>query len=320
MSLFATHSLLFCTLLTLFVWMHVGHALSSTDRRIALVTGANKGIGKEIVQKLIVAGDENAPQQWTVFLGSRDATRGQAAVKELQKVAAPGNQVICCPLDVTDSESIQSAFDQIQQQCGRLDVLINNAALCFNDPTLHGRVPYTPFEQQAQSTIDTNFVGTLRVTQAMMPLLLQQQGNDNDKARIINIASAAGRLAILKNAPKVVEKVASPNLQINELELVLQTFVQDVQAGCHASKGWPNTCYGMSKVGIIALTRIWAREYPTTIHVSSVDPGYCATDQNNHQGILEAAQGAVTPYWLATTDLREIPSGRHWYQQREIAW
>jgi NAD(P)-dependent dehydrogenase (short-subunit alcohol dehydrogenase family) len=99
-------------------------------------------------------------------------------------------------------------------------------------------------------------------------------------------------------------------------------FVQSVQDGSHASKGYPNTCYGMSKCGIIAWTRLLAREYHD-LAIYSVDPGYCATDQNNNQGFFPAARGAVTPVWLATMPIvadRRSKSGRHFYQEQEIAW
>jgi carbonyl reductase 1 len=138
----------------------------------------------------------------------------------------------------------------------------------------------------------------------------------SESPRIINIASAAGRLAILKST-ELVQTFTSPQLQLSELESLLHQFVHDVEAGIHASKGWPNTCYGMSKLGIIAMTKIFARDYPT-IMVNSVDPGYCATDQNNQQGVLPAARGAVTPCLLATE--ATFVTGKHFFQEQEIAW
>jgi NAD(P)-dependent dehydrogenase (short-subunit alcohol dehydrogenase family) len=153
-------------------------------------------------------------------------------------------------------------------------------------------VEYTPFEKQANITIETNFFGTLHVTQTMLPLLQK-----STSPRIINIASSAGRLSILKS-DKLIQTVTSPKIQLEELEMLLKTFVADVEAGTHSSKGWPTTCYGMSKLGINVMTQIFAREYPS-IMVNAVDPGYCATDQNNNQGYLPAKQGATAAVYLA---------------------
>eukprot|EP00977_Amphora_coffeiformis_P002574 scaffold482_cov266-Amphora_coffeaeformis.AAC.37 len=288
-----------------------------TTRRVALVSGANKGIGKEIVRLLYSQTASSEDQVWTIFLGSRDMARGEAAAQEIisssTSAVTTNNKIICCHLDLTCADSIQSTYEQIQSKAGHLDVLINNAAICFNDPTLYGQVAYTPFEQQASITIQTNFFGTLAVTETMLPLLQISPFT----SRIINIASAAGRLAILKS-PELRQVLTDPALHLPRLKELLQTFVKDVEAGTHASKGWPNTCYGMSKLGLIAWTKlILARDYPE-IMCNSVDPGYCATDQNNNQGVLPAARGAITPVLLATT--QKFVTGKHWFQEQEIAW
>lgn len=284
---------------------------SVTQRRIALVSGANKGIGKEIVRMLHESSKEEV--QWVVLLGGRNKDLAKQAVKDILGEKEDGS-IVGCPLDLTDDNSISAAKAIVEETGnGTLDVLINNAAVCFNDPTLYGRVPYTPFEQQADITIRTNFFGTLKVTQAMLPLL-----EKSSSPRIINIASAAGRLAILKS-DDLVQRFTSEHLQLSELESLMQEFIKDVESGIHASKGWPNTCYGMSKLGIIALTRILAREYPHMM-INSVDPGYCATDQNNHQGTLPAEMGAVTPVVFATVPEDRFISGGYFYQEQPITW
>jgi NAD(P)-dependent dehydrogenase (short-subunit alcohol dehydrogenase family) len=286
------------------------------QRRTALVTGGNKGIGKEIVRLLSSSSDQDDEEKsasWTIFLGSRDGERGMAAAEELSGDSNKG-QIICCPLDLTDEASILAAKELIEKEGnGKLDVLINNAAVCFNDPTLYGKVQHTPFEEQADITVRTNFLGTLHVIQTMLPLLQK-----STSPRIINIASAAGRLSILKSQ-HLVQAFTSKDLDVSMLQSLLIEFVQDVENGTHASKGWPNTCYGMSKLGIIALTKVLAREHPD-IMVNSVDPGFCATDQNNNQGVIPAARGAVTPVVLATLPESEFVSGLHFYQEQEIPW
>ena len=112
----------------------------------------------------------------------------------------------------------------------------------------------------------------------------------------------------------------------------MNDFVSAAKSGNHKEQGWPNTGYGVSKVGIIAMTKILARQQhdsnSRTIMVNSVDPGYCATDQNNNQGFVSAERGAQTPYLLATlqppqgaeNEEQQKFNGRHWYQEQEIEW
>lgn len=284
--------------------LHTAASLSS-DSRVALVTGANKGIGKEIAKKLV-----NDARITTTILACR--TNGEQTASEL--VGCPGNSVY---LDLTDTSSIDKAAAFVKENYGKLDVLINNAAICFNDPTLYGKVPYTSFEQQAGITIDTNYFGTSYVIQSMLPLL-----KSSSSPRIINIASSAGRLGILRSDDKI-RMFTAPDLTMAQMEIYMRDFVNAVESGSHAQQGWPNTCYGMSKLGLIALTKILARENPE-IMVNSVDPGYCATDQNNHQGTRPAGRGAVTPFLLATLDAESSTdggyTGKHWFDEREIKW
>jgi len=283
----------------------VASASPSSDRRVALVTGANKGIGKEIARRL------GSTEGLAVVLGCRNKELGAAAAAEL---SASSCDVVFQELDLTDAASIAAMRCFLDDNFeGRLDVLVNNAAICFNDPTLYGKVPHTPFAAQAGITVDTNFFGTLRVTQACLPLLRAAPS-----PRIVNVASAAGRLSILPSPDKVAT-FTSETLELEELEELMRQFVKDVESGVHAREGWPNTCYGMSKLGVIALTRLLAREEPHMM-VNSVDPGYCATDQNNHKGTVSAERGAMTPAWLATLPEERFVTGKHFYDGREISW
>lgn len=296
--------LLLCHLLSM---IQAVEALASSAR-VALVTGANKGIGKEISRKL------GSEKDLICILACRNEKLGKAAADELKALGC--HHVDSVKLDLDDADSIVQAREYVQTKYGRLDILVNNAAVCFNDPTLYGKVPPTPFQKQASTTIQTNFFGTLAVTKEFLPML-RESPSSSSSPRIVNIASYAGRLAILKSQA-LVDTFTSPDLQLDQLEDLMKTFVQEVEAGTHAQKGWPNTCYGMSKVGIIALTKILARD-ETKIMVNSVDPGYCATDQNNNQGTRPAERGAVTPFWLSTQDEKFL-TGVHWMDERPIQW
>lgn len=263
--------------------------------------------------------------EFTAIIACRNVELGHEAAEDLKTNSEYECDVIALPIpmDLTDLSSIQAASNWVQTQYedGILDVLINNAAICFNDPTLYGRVPFTPFQNQAGITIRTNYFGTLHVVQSFLPLLKKSAS-----PRIINIASAAGRLTILRSQ-QLVDAFTSDKLTVPELSNMMQQFVTDVESGIHTSKGWPNTCYGMSKLGIIALTRILARSHPEMM-INSVDPGYCRTDQNDNQGTIDPSQGAYTPYLLALLERddedgdgeEEADSGLHFYEEKEMPW
>mmetsp|Transcript_80146 Transcript_80146/g.248739 ORF Transcript_80146/g.248739 Transcript_80146/m.248739 type:complete len:339 (+) Transcript_80146:1227-2243(+) len=272
-------------------------------QQVVLVTGGNKGIGKEIARKLA------ATPGGTTILGCRSPELGKAAAEDL--AASSPSDVLFQRLDLTDAASIEASGEFIKREFGQLDVLVNNAAVCFNDPTLYGKVPYTPFEQQAGITMQTNFFGTLAVTQELLPLLLAAPS-----PRIVNIASAAGRL---RGSKEKIDAVTSERLTVPQLEALMREFVADAESGVHAERGWPNTCYGVSKMGIVALTRVLAREEPR-IMVNSVDPGFCATDQNQHQGYVSAERGARTAALLATLPAEQRTTGRHFFEEREMSW
>eukprot|EP00746_Dinoflagellata_sp_MGD_P152501 gnl/MRDRNA2_/MRDRNA2_83723_c0_seq1.p1 gnl/MRDRNA2_/MRDRNA2_83723_c0~~gnl/MRDRNA2_/MRDRNA2_83723_c0_seq1.p1 ORF type:complete len:283 (+),score=58.95 gnl/MRDRNA2_/MRDRNA2_83723_c0_seq1:114-962(+) len=273
------------------------------SKQIAFVTGGQQGIGKEIARKLATAGV-------TTVLGCQDNDLGSKVVQELQEA---GGDVLCTKLELCDNTTILAARDFIQEKFGRLDILINNAAICFNDPTLYGKCEYTPFAKQAGITISTNFFGTLDVTRAMLPLL-----RSSPSPRIITVASNAGRLAILRSQEKVAA-FTSPTLKAEEVEQYMTQFVKDVESGVHASKGWPNTCYGVSKLGLIALTRVLARDEPQMM-INCVDPGYCATAQNAFQGQDTPEQGARAAAILALLSEDKKVSGKYYtnsFVQRE---
>lgn len=123
-----------------------------------------------------------------------------------------------------------------RREFGALDILINNAAVCFNDPTLYGAREHTPFEAQASITMRVNFFGSLAVIREFLPLL-----RASPSPRLITFGSSAGRLSILRSQAKV-ELFTSPSLSVAQLEEQMGAFVAAVEAGVHAEHGWPNTC------------------------------------------------------------------------------
>lgn len=149
----------------------------STDnlKKIALVTGANKGIGFEIACQLGKKGV-------FVLVGARSKERGETAARELEKDGVEVRHVL---MDVTDPISIKRATEQIEANYGRLDILVNNAGISREQ----GQRPSETTTEMLRETYETNVFGVVAVTNAMLPLLRRSAG-----ARIVNVSSAMGSL------------------------------------------------------------------------------------------------------------------------------
>ncbi len=147
-----------------------------TTEKIALVTGANKGIGLEIVQQLANAG-------FRVFLTARDRQRGEQASQKLQQ---DGLRVEFLQLDVTDSTSIDHLAQELASQIDHLDVLVNNAGILLDAP--NSSVLEVEPEVILQ-TLQTNTLGPLRLTQKLVPLLTR-----SNAGKVINVSSGGGQL------------------------------------------------------------------------------------------------------------------------------
>ncbi|AXI80875.1 SDR family oxidoreductase [Peterkaempfera bronchialis] len=146
-----------------------------TNSAVALVTGANKGIGREIARGLAQLG-------LTVLASSRDEQRGERAVAEL---AAEGLDVRPLRLDVTDEQSVAAAARRISDEFGRLDVLVNNAGITVDRST----TPSTTTTDAMRTVYETNVFGVVTVTRAMLPLLRRSPAG-----RIVNLSSGLGSL------------------------------------------------------------------------------------------------------------------------------
>ena len=164
-----------------------------TDRRVAVVTGANKGIGLEIARQL-------GREGMTVFVGARDAERGRAATEKLR---GEGIDARPLSLDVADDASVAAAEAAITRDPGRLDVLVNNAGIAIDDGP-PSRVSIAALRR----TYETNVFGIVRTTQAFLPLLRK-----SDAGRIVNLSSGLGSLA--KNSDAAWEFAAVKFLAYN---------------------------------------------------------------------------------------------------------
>jgi len=223
-----------------------------SDKPVALVTGANQGIGFQIAKEL-------AAHDFTVLVGSRNFEKGETAAKSI------GAAAHAVQLDVTDHASIAAAAERIRKEFGRLDVLINNAAISNTS-----KVPGQSVEEYAKLTRpsnvsldemhavwETNVFGVIAVYQAMLPLLREAPA-----ARIVNVSSGVGSL----------------------------TTNSDPTNGYRSTFG---PIYPASKTALNAITLAMAIELePEGIKVNAISPGFIKTNLNNYAGTGTLEEGA----------------------------
>ena len=242
--------------------------MSSSQQKIALITGANRGLGLEIGRQLAWQGIQ-------VIMGVRDVAKGQIALQRLQK---DGLTVAFQCLDVTDSESIESIRSHIDKNYGKLDILINNAGVCLDV----GQNPSEVSLDIVRQTLETNFIGAVAVTQALLPLI-----HKSEAGRIVNMSSGRGSLT------------------------------QHSEPNCHYAK---TLAYNSSKTALNSFTVMLAAELKdTNIKVNSADPDWCRTDMGTEAAIHSAEEGADTPVWLATLSA-EGSTGGFFNSRHPIPW
>jgi NAD(P)-dependent dehydrogenase (short-subunit alcohol dehydrogenase family) len=151
----------------------------NTAKKIALISGANKGIGLETARQL-------GKQGITVILGARDLVKGAAAAEELKK---EGIDVRAVKLDVVNSDDVKAAAETIEKEFGKLDILINNAGVMFEP--IGGNNTSTVSDETLRKTFDTNFFSVIAVTKALLPLLKKSEAG-----RIVNVSSILGSLTL----------------------------------------------------------------------------------------------------------------------------
>ncbi|MFH8577224.1 SDR family oxidoreductase [Streptomyces zaomyceticus] len=224
-----------------------------SETKIALVTGANKGIGYEIAAGLGSLG-------YRVGVGARDGARRETAVEKLRAVGVDAYGV---PLDVTDDQSVTDAAELIERQTGRLDALVNNAGISGEMDPGWVQDPTALDLEMLRTVVDTNVMGVVRVTNAMLPLLRRSAS-----PRIVNVSSGVGSLA----------RQADPDTEIPIM-----------------------AAYAPSKSFLNALTVQYARQFAgTDILINAACPGLVATDFTGFQGPRTPEQGAATAIRLAT--------------------
>ncbi|WP_152365262.1 SDR family oxidoreductase [Microlunatus speluncae] len=179
------------------------------EQRIALVTGANKGIGLAVARGLLALG-------LVVYLGCRDPENGRRAAASLEDLA-PGARSV--RLDVTEAASITAAFDRLDREEGVLDILVNNAGIVGPlDP------PSASSMQGLRETYETNVFGVVAVTNAMLPLLRRSPAG-----RIVNLTSDLGSLTLASADPSFPQLLAY-NSSKTALNAITVTYANELRS------------------------------------------------------------------------------------------
>jgi NAD(P)-dependent dehydrogenase (short-subunit alcohol dehydrogenase family) len=221
------------------------------DARVALVTGANQGVGFQVAKELVANGV-------TLFVGSRNLERGEAAAQEI----GPG--AVALQLDVTDAASIAAAAGRIRTEIGHLDLLVNNAGISKTTERSLNSPGYAASSKASNASLDeirtvweTNVFGVLAVYQAMLPLL-----RESSDARIVNVSSGVGSL----------------------------TTNADPAYPYHSMFG---PIYPASKAALNAITlAIMVELESTDIKVNLVSPAFTATNLNGYAGTESVEDGS----------------------------
>jgi len=243
--------------------------MQNVSKKIALVTGANKGIGFEVVRQLGASG-------CSVLLGARNKGLGEEAAATLKR---EGCDVRYLSVNLDDPTTIAAAAKEIENNFGHLDILVNNAGIAAQGDGLPSSVSTDAIERDFR----VNFLGSVAVTQAMLPLLRKASS-----AKIINVSSGLGSLT--KSSDPAWTHVAAKFLG-----------------------------YAASKAALNMLTVQLAFELrDTSIRVNSVDPGYTATDLNEHRGPQSIPEGAAEIIRLAL--LADGPTGTFSNAQGIFPW
>jgi NAD(P)-dependent dehydrogenase (short-subunit alcohol dehydrogenase family) len=261
------------------------------DPKTALVTGANRGLGLETAREL-------AGKGWRVILAARNETKGKAAAQSIS--AGAGRDVQFRRLDVEDPSSISAIAGSLREEGLKLDVLVNNAGI-----TMDG------FDERvARRTIDTNFYGPVRLTEALLPVI-------PDGGTIVMVSSGARELSILSQDLR--RRFADRNLTRRGLLELVESFVDAVRRGRHSQEGWPTSAYGVSKAALNALVRITApRLASRSIILNAVCPGWVRTDMGGPGAPRSLREGAASILWAAL--LEGGPTGGFFRDGKPIPW
>ena len=273
--------------------------------KVAVVSGANKGIGFHIARGLCAG----LPASSTVYVGSRDAANGERAAAAINADGLRSNAKFL-QLDLTDESSISAAAATLRDaHPDGIDVLVNNAGFAFKNAATE------PTGVQAKVTLGVNYYGTRAVCAALVPLM-------KPNGRVVNVGSMAQSAV----SGALQEQLLSPSLDMPKLDELCANFIRDAEAGIDLeSRGWPTSTYAMSKAAVHGLTRIYAADQLAAgngVTVNVCCPGWCKSDMAGWDRPPKTAEeGADTPLYLALLEADgAAPTGLFYSDRRPRRW
>jgi NAD(P)-dependent dehydrogenase (short-subunit alcohol dehydrogenase family) len=244
-----------------------------TAEKVAFITGGNKGLGLETARQL-------GKQGITVVIGSRDLNRGKEAVEKLKKDGVHAEVV---QFDITKAADYKEVYKYLDQKYGKLDILVNNAGVSKEEFMAGNRTSSTSAEV-LHETFDTNFFGTVQLTQTLLPLIRKAPAG-----RIVNLSSILGSLALHA----------------------------DPKSPIYNAKAF---AYDASKAALNSFTVHLAHELKDTkIKVNSAHPGWVKTDMGTDAAPMEIPEGAKTSVALATLP-DDGPTGAYIHLGQPLPW
>ncbi|KAI3879060.1 hypothetical protein MKW92_045952 [Papaver armeniacum] len=263
-----------------------------SENTVAVVTGGNRGIGFSLVKKLAELG-------LTVVLTCRDDSKGQEAIESLKSQGL--NNVRFFRLDVMDTACINELVSWLKEAFGGLDILVNNAAVSFNEINENS-------VQHAETTIRTNYYGPKLLTEALLPLFRRSES----VSRILNVSSRLGLLNKVRN-PVVRELLEDEDrLCEQRIDFVVNRFLEDVTAGTWEGEGWPKvwTDYAVSKVGLNAIR----------LSVNCLCPGFTQTDMTAGKGNHSADSAAEMAAQIVLLPPEKLPTGKFYIKNEPFLY
>lgn len=281
-----------------------------TVKKVAIVTGSNRGIGYYTVKNLMLKYRQQFnDDDFHVILCSRKIDDSIEAVKSLQENY--GIEPKYHQLTIDDEVSVNNLKNFLIQNYQGLDVLVNNAAISYpascKEPS---------FYEQAKHTINVNYHSTANLCNLLFPILKQH-------GRVVNVTSQLGMLNRLKSL-QLKEKFLNPNLTKEDLDNLALEYLDDISKDNRLQKGWPYP-YGVSKILLNSLTFLQQKLFDChtqkDLVVNAVHPGHCATKLNNYTGKMSPDDGSMSSVFAAMIDPHGKPRGSFiWHDCSVIDW
>lgn len=256
-----------------------------TGKMLIVVTGANRGIGYAICEKIL---SQPSTGDLVLYATSRNGVNLALRTESSQ-------QVVYRSLDIDSNESIKGLVTELKNAGTPLDVLINNAGVNIDDNFSYAN---------ASKTMNTNYRGTLAICEALLPLM-QHPGS-----RIVNLSSTGSNL---RSFSKPLQQRFRSITNLRDLESLMRMYEEAVKEGKDVEAGFPaQRSYSVSKAAINVLTKVLAQENQG-IMINCCCPGWVSTDMGNQVGRAPKTpeEGARIPVKLAFGDISNI-SGSYW--------